>query len=175
MTDLTPEEKQKIYLEEKARIEQQSRTQPAKKKSKTGYVALFVVAFLAILFYIQRDKLSLWSDLGSSKSPSSSVSAPPPPPSANFNLKVNKFTTDDYGYFEVVGEIKNTSATTYRFVQVKATFLNKAGVIVGDDTTYACAEDYILPGGTKSFKFMGENKPDYSSVRCSVVDCMEVK
>lgn len=95
-------------------------------------------------------------------------------PESHFTLKVNKFTTNS-GYYEVIGEIKNIDSVPFQFVSLKAEFLNKAGEIVGEDTTFACSTDYILPNGTKSFKFMGSNQPDYKSVRCHVVDCTEVK
>ncbi len=175
MPELTPEEKRQIYLEEKARIEQQFKAAPVKKKSYTGYVALVVIAIFAVVFFAQRDKFSLLSDLGSSSSSSYTSKPAPRSPESNFTLKVNKFSTDSYGYYEVIGEIRNTSTESLRFVQIKATFFNKAGAAVGEDTTYACAEDFILPSGTKAFKLSGNNQPDYHSVRCQVVDCMTVK
>jgi hypothetical protein len=95
-------------------------------------------------------------------------------PASHFELKVNKFSTDEYGHYTVIGEIKNTDVVPYKFVHVQATFLNKDGEAVGDEDTFACATDYILPGGSKPFKFMGENKPDYKTVRCAVTSCREV-
>lgn len=58
---------------------------------------------------------------------------------------------------------------------VKVDFLNDAGRVVGSDTTYACAEDYILPGGRKSFKLTGDYQPDYMKLRIEVERYSEVE
>ena len=88
---------------------------------------------------------------------------------SHFEVKVNKFVVGEYNYYEVIGEVKNTDYRPYKFVQVKAVFRNAQGMAVGEDTVYACATDFILPGETKTFKFKDENKPDYKTVSCSVV------
>jgi len=145
------------------------------KKSSSNSGCIGIIFGLIILVVIGYSFRSCFSSSSISPDSSSTYSPPPPTPASHFTIKTNKFSTDEYGYYEVVGEIKNIDAVSFRFVHVKATFLNKASVVVGEDTTYACAEDYILPGGTKSFKFMGQSKPDYNSVRCEVTSCDSVK
>ena len=100
---------------------------------------------------------------------------PPVSPSSHFTVKVNKFSTDEYGYFKVIGEITNIDIVPYKFVTLEAEFLNKAETVVGKEMTYACGTDYIMPGGKKSFEFMGSNQPDYNSVHVNVTGCRKVE
>jgi hypothetical protein len=111
-------------------------------------------------------------------SPPSSYPRPTEPqrllPSDIFEVKVNRFSSDEYNYYQVVGEVKNISPYPFKFVEVKAHFLDKENNIVGEDTTYACSTDFIMPGATKSFKFMGENQSNYKSVHVEVIDYTKV-
>lgn len=178
MAELTPEERQRIYEEEKARVEARAQIEgQTKAKSKlnpnVGCGTVFgTLAVIAFIWYMV--------DSFSSK--------PSPPPAAKTTSKAapivkthpltvvtNKYSINEYGYYEVVGEVTNKSSKTFQFVQVKAEFLNAADVVVGTDMTYACAEDYILPGGKESFKMMGTNQRDYKSVRVFIDDYSEVR
>ena len=56
MLELTPEEKQRIYNEEKARLEAQERTKPEKTKkaiSPTGIGCLAVLILIAVIYFAQ--------------------------------------------------------------------------------------------------------------------------
>jgi hypothetical protein len=178
MTELKPEERQRIYEEEKARIEAQAQNvgevtaKPKKKSLGCGTFALILggLVVLAVVLY----QVMIWG-------PSSTRTFRPAPKSdpivttAPLTVKANKFSVNEYGGYEVVGEVTNISSKTFRFVEVKAEFLNAAAVVVGTDTAYACGMDYILPNGKKSFKMMGEKQPDYKSVRVSIDDYSEVR
>lgn len=143
------------------------------KKAAVIGLVLFGVFVLICLYGLIRDP-SVISDLGDAAIPKDAnrpqIEAPV---FANFDLDINKFT-HAHGYYSVVGEIKNKSSKTFHFVSLEANFLDKQGRVVGRDTTYACAEDYILPGGKKAFEFSGENQDDYNSVRVRVERASEV-
>jgi len=91
------------------------------------------------------------------------------------HVKINKFSVGEYGYFKVVGEVINTSKDTFQFVELGATYFDGEKNVVGTDLTYACSNDYILPGRLKPFEFMGTEQPDYKSVSVTVKDYMKVK
>jgi len=178
MSDLTPEEKRRIYEEEKARIEAEAKAKAAAqaevKKKKTNKGCLIIILVFAVLYaiyyFLPKDKTYRPS------SPARQYSSyTKPSPSSHFIIKVNKFSVGEYGYYEVVGEVTNTSSKPFHFVAVKAEYLNKAGIVVGQETTYVTGTDYLMPGETKSYKFMGENQPDYKSVRVVFDDATEVK
>ena len=92
-----------------------------------------------------------------------------------FSVKINKFSVGEYNTYEIIGEVKNISSRPFRFVHVKIMFYDSKGNIVGEDTTYACSNDYIMPGQTKSFKSLGENQSDYKRARAEVTDYLEVE
>jgi hypothetical protein len=99
---------------------------------------------------------------------------PEPPIYQLFDLKVNKYSIGEYNNYEVIGEVKNISIETFKFVEVKAIFYDSQNRIVGEDTTYACGQDFILPMGIKSFKFMGDNQRDYKTVHCEIIHYTKV-
>jgi len=142
---------------------------------KKGAAFFLIVGIIIVAAVIVSRKMNIGKETEVYRPTYTAPTPPPPTPASHFDLKVNKFSVGEYDSYEVIGEIKNTDTRPFRFVEVKAVFLNKDKVAVGEETTYACGTDYILPGATKTFKFMGSNKPEYNSVRCSVVDCMEVK
>ena len=111
------------------------------KKSSSNSGCIGIIFGLIILVVFGYAFRSCFSTSSISSDSSSSYSPPPPTPASHFSIKTNKFSNDEYGYYEVIGEIKNIDTASYQFVHVKATFLNKAGVVVGEDTTYACASD----------------------------------
>ena len=96
---------------------------------------------------------------------------------ANYPLhvKINKFSTGEYGYFKVIGEVINTSKDVFKFVKLEAIYFDSGKNIVGTDSTYACSNDYILPSRVKPFEFMGSDQPDYKSVSVKVKDYIKVK
>jgi hypothetical protein len=155
---------------------------PENKKKKSGsslkVLILIILGLVAVAFLLQKDKGALIDRLFTHPSDRSSTYTSPaetkPSISSLFEIKTNKFSTDEYGYFTVVGEVKNISTRPFKFVHVKATYYNAQNNIVGEETTYACGTDFISPGGNKSFKFMGEKPSDYKTVRCEVTDYSEV-
>lgn len=180
MVELTPEERRRIYEEEKARIEAQQRfaqeasAKPQKKPLGFGCFLLIlggIIALALLINEIMKDPYSFPLSRTSRTAPKAAPVVVTPP----LNVTTNKYSVNEYGYYEVVGEVINNSSRTFHFVEVKAEFLNLAGVVVGTDTTYACGQDYILPGAKKSFKMMGTNQSDYKRVRVSVDDYSEVR
>jgi hypothetical protein len=147
-----------------------------KKPKYFGFIALGIIGALLIFIFSNKENIKSFLNRVSSYSPSqNNYKSPPASPESHFELKVNKFETGAYNNYEVVGEIKNIDTRSFRFVEIKAVFRNQNGDAVGEDTTYACGTDFILPGASKSFKFLGDSKPDYKRVVCSVKDCMEVR
>lgn len=179
MAELTPEERQRIYEEEKARIEArvqiegQLAVKPKKKPLGCGAFILILAGLVAVALILAEIMRSY--DRPTYRTKNTAPTAAPIITAPPLSLKTNKFSVDAYGYYEVVGEVQNVSSKTFRFVEIKAEFLNAAGAVVGTDMTYACAEDYILPGGKKSFKMMGTNQSDYKRVRVVVDDYSEVR
>jgi hypothetical protein len=179
MTELTPEERQRIYEEEKARleartqIESEATAEPKKTPAGCGTIflilgALVVVAYL-INYFSSKPSLPSFPLTGTAETSAPRDMTPP------LTVTTNKFSIGAYDNYEVVGEVKNVSSKTFHFVEVKAEFLNAAGTVVGTDMAYACGQDYILPGGTKSFKMLGTNQPDYKKVRVSIDSYTEVR
>jgi hypothetical protein len=149
------------------------------RKLKGGGIFLIILLVVFGYFLIKNCmggvKLSDYITPSETSAPSPAYTPPPATPASHFTLKVNKFNVGEYDNYEVIGEIKNIDTVPFYFVSLKAEFLNKAGEVVGEDSTYACGTDYILPNGTKSFKFMGTNQSDYKSVRVRVESCSEVR
>lgn len=83
--------------------------------------------------------------------------------------KVTRFSTDG-DYYKVVGIVNNTGSESHCFVQVKAVFYDKKGNVAGTDWTYACGQDYIQPGGQKTFQMSGHDPGDYWTVNIEITD-----
>ena len=182
MIELSPEEKKKIYEEEKSRLEKQKeRTsgQPEKKKGTGCATVIVILAVMSVVIYYNLKKDGYISspkkNVAKTTSTRPKAAQLPAPISANFKVKVNKFSLGQYGYYEVVGEVENIGTKAYQFVELQAQYLNEKNEVVGQETTYACSTDYIRPGGKKSYKFMGENQPDYKSVKVTIVDASAVR
>ena len=58
--------------------------------------------------------------------------------------------TDNYGYFEIVGEVRNSGGTTAEYVKIVATYYNSEGTVIGTDYTYSSL-DQIATGQTSPF------------------------
>lgn len=159
--ELSPEERQRIYLEEKTRLEarKQLEDQTGTGRKKKGCLYWIGVALLAIFL------ISIFSAITST---SKKINMPMPkaatPISDILKLKVTNFSTDEYGYYTVLGTITNKGTKSYRFVLVEANFYDKKKNLTGNDTTYAAGTDYIIPGAKKTFKFMGQDPGNYNTV-----------
>jgi len=58
--------------------------------------------------------------------------------------------TDAYGYYEIVGEVKNSSGTTAEYVNIVVTYYDSGGTVIGTEYTYATL-DQIAAGQTSPF------------------------
>ena len=69
-------------------------------------------------------------------------------------LKIQGVThhTDNYGYYYIDGEVKNTNTTKAKYVEVVATLYDSTGKIIYADFTFTNSD--IPPGQTSSFEFM---------------------
>lgn len=69
-------------------------------------------------------------------------------------LKIQGVThhTDDYGYYYIDGEVKNTNTVKANYVEIVATLYDSNGKIIYTDFTYTNSD--IAPGQTSSFEFM---------------------
>jgi hypothetical protein len=93
---LTEEERKKIYEEEKARIESQSKIKKGRKLK--GCFTVIIVVFLFLLFIVIVSKIS--------EKNQSTSEAPSPPQIAKIHLKI-KDVKYEYGYFKVNGIAEN--------------------------------------------------------------------
>jgi len=59
-------------------------------------------------------------------------------------------STDSLGYYDVIGEVKNTGSSSIEYTKIIITFYDASGEIIGYDYTYA-NNDIILPGQTSPF------------------------
>lgn len=71
-------------------------------------------------------------------------------PFAGLNIKSHSASISRE-YYEIVGEVKNTSTMPAEFVKVVATFYNSIGSVIGTDFTYTDI-DVVQAGGTAPFK-----------------------
>lgn len=162
-----------------------------KKCTKKRFIFAFIILILSI-------GLSTWSFLdfgapltiyGNNSSSNSSSST-----NNNFNSDYNyevmlntlnknqglELNVDkiEYGYkyTTVYCSVENVSAdyykpkpTSYRYVRVKAQFIDNIGKVVDTDWTYAIGSAWLEPGETTTFKFMVENN-SITSVNLSFID-----
>src|ERR1035441_964804 len=99
--ELTPEERQRIYLEEKARLEAQSQIK-AETSQKTGSgigIGLAVIIGVGVLLWI----------IGSSSNSSETSTSNSPPPSPNDRMRTvdqarARFYSDAVSYLGVIGD-----------------------------------------------------------------------
>lgn len=173
MIDLSPEDRKRIYEEEKARLEAEPGGPTPKPKKKHGCallalaVALMLVAIVSITI-VMPAFLSLLQETDES-SPSFPAGEEIEPLTATWN----KWNVKD-GSYELIGEVSNISQKSYRFVEVRAEFYDSASQIVGVDATYACGTEAILPWAKKPFTLKGTQQPDFKKVIVSIYDYQEV-
>lgn len=168
MVDLTPEEKQRIYLEEKARLEAGERVRrEAKKKRGTQWGLGCLLAFLLVILLF-----ALPWPRGSSSSTSANLgprtreilqAAPPAAPAITEPLLelVDWNWTTEYDYAIAQGRVKNISSQPIRNVEALVTWETKGSEFITSDSSLI---DYnpILPGQTSSFKVMEPENPAMS-------------
>ena len=75
----------------------------------------------------------------------------------------------NYGWYEIIGLVRNDSAVTYDYVQPVATLYNSAGTVVGCDFTYTNT-DTLIPGQSSSFEmtFTGRDYGDATNYNLQV-------
>lgn len=113
------------------------------------------------------------------RSPSASRSDGQPPFSLSIGgsdlvATVIRQTSGPRSYGATV-EVRNRSAKTYHFVMVRVEFRDLAGRIVGTLMTEASREEYILPGGTRSFTVTRDGRLAFATARASVAYSVEAK
>jgi len=70
-------------------------------------------------------------------------------------------------------EVRNRSAKTYHFVMVRVEFCDLAGRIVGTLMTEASRDEYIRPGGMRSFTVTRDGRLAFAMARASVAYSVE--
>ncbi len=82
--------------------------------------------------------------------PIGAVPSPTPVPAA---LAVTSATSsfNVFGWYEVVGEVRNTGSTLARYVQVVATFYDASGAVIDTSSSYTNPSD-ISPASAAPFK-----------------------
>ncbi len=95
----------------------------------------------------------------STSPPDETPEEPAMPPGAGGQGEVvilsDRAYTDDIDYTHVVGEVRNNTNTPVEFVEITATFYNKAGKVIATDYTYA-ALDIVPSGGKSPFEILKE-------------------
>jgi uncharacterized protein YcfL len=118
--ELTPEEKQKIYEEEKARQEAKN-----KIKAKNTSIGCLVFIGIAIILYIIGSS-------GTNKTSTTSSSAVINNSSKVAELEVIKYEAKYINYnAHIVGTVKNNSAKEFSYVQVEFNLYDESGAQVG--------------------------------------------
>lgn len=74
-----------------------------------------------------------------------------------------------FGWYEVIGQVRNDAAVTIEFVQPVGTLYNNQGDVIGCDFTYVDGTD-MLPGQTSAFEltFLGRDYADAVSYRIQI-------
>jgi uncharacterized protein YgiM (DUF1202 family) len=183
MSELTPDERRKIYEEERVRLAARKKLE-RKKTRPTTWGCLIIIIIIACAILIDRFSTSPNSRKQSASPPGKETKIKPvsqplyiayksvnvrSDPSASseiidqlkkyetirgdsengwikcvksgkvgyisksvlneagypMHVKINKFELGEYGFFEVVGEVINTSNDTYQFVELEAIYLDK--------------------------------------------------
>lgn len=173
MIDLSPEDRKRIYEEEKARLEAEPGGPAPKPKKKHG-CALIVLAVVLMLMAIVSITIVMPAFLSMlQETDESSISIPAGEEIEPLTATWNKWNVKD-GSYELIGEVSNISQKSYRFVEVRAEFYDSASQIVGVDATYACGTEAILPWAKKPFTLKGTQQPDFKRVVVSIYDYEEV-
>ncbi len=92
-----------------------------------------------------------------------------------FYVNIAKHGSVGGGYSEAIGTVKNISSRTFNYVKVKVEFLGEGGEVLGEATTYAAGQDEFGPDQLKSFKVTVEVKPEYKTVRGTVIEASTVR
>ncbi len=177
MPELTPEEKRRIYEEEKVRIE-------AQKKFKGGNsflnccVGFFVFAGAGLWLLNEYDKAVRVERVRAAFS-----SVYTSPPSNNLlekevkdkadksKVKMGEYKTErGENYLYVRGNVVNYSSRTVRYWKAMAHFFDKNGNEV--DSAMTNSADTLLPGAAKHFEIMHSDLPQITnaSMEVEVVD-----
>jgi hypothetical protein len=72
----------------------------------------------------------------------------------------------DSGYLHIVGDVKNTSSSWRRFVEIDARLYNSSGQVLGSDFTFALL-DLVAPGKRAPFHLMRQEPNGYHHYRLS--------
>lgn len=78
------------------------------------------------------------------------------------------YTRGDYMYCD--GKIRNNGKDSYNYVKVKVEWLDKNGVILDTDYTFAVSGEDFLPGEAKSFSIMTREDRRMESGRYSIME-----
>lgn len=180
MSDLTPEEKRRIYEEEKARLEKEA--QGNKKKPNPQKTDSIIYAFLAVVLI--SSIIGAYTYLSTptiikneSSSPSSSVTSSLTLEAIDAELKrrnseeaeknkvhVGEYTWgggEDYDYIR--GRIVNGSNKVVRYWKATAKFYDKHDNVI--DTEFTNGGEQINPGSAKRFEIIHRHDPSAKTVR----------
>lgn len=179
MSELTPEERRRIYEEERVRLEAQAdlKTKPSSGKSCCwGGCAVLIVLWLLLGMF--------GSSCSNQSSPISDYSAPSTTTAAQVDalqkemevaeardkakIVVTKhdWTSGDYGYDYVRGSIKNNSDHTVCYWKVTTDFYNKKGEVI--DSAFTNSGENLRPGASKRFEIMHSHIPGAEKARTFV-------
>jgi hypothetical protein len=72
-------------------------------------------------------------------------------PYQGLNILSHAPRTDSYGYYKIVGEVRNTGGATVEYIKLVATYYDSAGNVMGTDFTYT-ELDQLGAGQTSPFE-----------------------
>lgn len=152
MGTLSPEEKQQIYEEEKARMEAQDRLKlEAKKKKHAGSKSLLFLVFVGVLVWI------FWPQAPQVVPGQAGPVTPATPPAAQLRIVDQRGELGDY-YNQIDGRVQNITQTSLQNVDVVVTWFDSGGNFI---STSSALVDFnpLLPGQTSPFKVMTRTNP----------------
>lgn len=163
---MTPEERLKIYEEEKARIEsQKAATRPAPQAQKGPEATTTFLLLLLAVVGIGWVYLQMLSNPSQPAKQSAPDASPSPPAAAEVKLQLlSRRGTEGSGYSKVNGQVKNISPAALKNVEAVVSFFTKTGDFVKSDSALI---DYnpILPGQTSPFEVITTTNPEISNFR----------
>lgn len=149
MAELTPEERQKIYEEEKARKEAQDTLKKDQSKKQSEKVAKGCLGCLVVII-IGFAVLSIFGRNRQVSTDSSNISSVPAP-AVESPLKLEEFDwkTGEYGNNFLVGTVKNNSSKQFSYAQISFNLYDNNKNQVG---TALANINNLEPNGTWKFE-----------------------
>jgi hypothetical protein len=163
MPELSPEERERIYQEEKARKEAQGRIkqEESAKAMKTGCLGCLGIIVLVVVIGAVASLFNSGDTTTRSTSNTTTNPAPTPTPPATPPLQLlsARGTIDsDVGYNTVKGQVKNISGAPLRNVEAVVSWYDNNGNFISSDSALI-EYNPLLAGQTSPFEVLTRTNP----------------